>query len=109
MSNQHAEVSPESAIAVEIEDLHRRLEILARNSRWPEFAEAIKRRDELLVTISGSERASVFQATVRSNERLLKLARAGRQAIADQLTSLRHGREMAGRYEQHRQLADSAD
>ena len=90
------------AIGLEIDDLHRELEFLARNGKWSELAALMKRRDQLLDKVGDSDRAIVFRAAVRSNDHLLKLLQANRQAVAHQLTSLRRGRQATSRYESHR-------
>ncbi len=92
-------------LAAEIADLHRNLEILAQDGKWSELADVMQRRDELLHTVTDIDRAILFSAAVRSNERLLKLAQADRQAVAHQLSSLRRSREGASRYDSH-QIVD---
>ena len=93
----------EQAIALDIDDLQRQLEILAQNGKWSELAALMKGRDELLSKVTDSDRAIIFRAAVRSNDRVLKLVQSDKQAVAHQLTSLRRGREMTSRYESHRE------
>ncbi len=85
-------------IAAQVAELHRHLEILAEEGKWLELTDAIRRRDELLARVSVQDRASILGAAVCSTERLLQLARADRQAVAEKLSSLRRGRDLAGRY-----------
>ncbi len=90
------------AIALEIDNLHRELETLGQNGKWSELAAVMKRRDELLSKVPDIDRAIIFRAALRINDRMLKLVQADRQAVAHQLTSLRRGREVTSRYESHR-------
>lgn len=87
-----------AVIVAEIEALQLRLESLARAGDWSGFTTAMQRRDALLPKVAVNDRAVVFASTVRANGRVVKLARAQRQAIADQLTMLRRGRDMTLHY-----------
>ena len=93
----------EQAIAPEIDELQRQLEILAQNGKWTELAALMKRRNELLPKVTDSDRTIIFRAAVRSNDRVLSLVQADKQAVAHQLTSWRRGREVTSRYESHRE------
>jgi len=85
-------------IAAQIAELHRHLDVLAKERKWLELADAIRRRDELLASVSVADRAIILGAAVCSTERLLQLARADRQAVSEKLSLLRRGRDLADRY-----------
>ena len=59
------------AIALEIDNLHRELETLGQNGKWSELAAVMKRRDELLSKVPDIDRAIIFRAALRINERTL--------------------------------------
>lgn len=102
MTSQAIAAPGGGAIAAQIEVLHGRLEALSNVGDWSGFAAVMKRRDELLGAVQVNDRATVFAAAKQSNDRMLKLTRAARQGIADQLTAMRRGRDMTSSYELHR-------
>lgn len=106
MTAQTPVLTGDAAIVAEIEALQQRLESLADAGDWSGFAIAMQRRDELLPMVAVNDRANLFAAVMRANDRMLKLAKAKRQDIADQLVTLRRGRDMAGRYASHRAMPD---
>lgn len=95
------------AIGDEIDDLHRKLETLAQNGKWSELTALMQRRDELLPKVTDIDRAVVSISTVRANDRVLKLVRAQRQGIADQLTTMCRGCDMTGHYASHREAPNT--
>lgn len=98
MTSQKPDMTANVDIAAEIDALQQRLQSLAEADDWSGFATAMQRRDELLPKVAAADRAVVFTAAVSVNERLLKLLRAQRQEVADQLLKIRRGRDIVGQY-----------
>lgn len=95
----------EQPIVEEIEDLQHEMERLAGDEQWPELAAAMEYRDNLLSKVTGVDRSQIFSAALHSNHRVLEFVRKGRRGAAEQLTSLRRGREATGQYDSHRASA----
>ena len=91
---------------IKIDNLHRELESLAADGKWSELAAVLKRRDTLLSEVTNTDRHMTVKAVIQSNNHLLELALADRQAVARQLTTLRRSRDAAGRYQSHRQISE---
>ena len=84
--------------AVQLEDLHRKLGILAREGEWSELADVMQQRDELLSAVRSDDRSKLLQSALQNNEQLLKLVRSSRQEVSDQLVSLHRSRDAIGQY-----------
>ena len=98
MTAQKPNTTANVDVAAEIDALQLRLQSLAEAGDWSGFATAMQRRDELLPKVAADDRAVVFTAAVSANERMLKLLRAQRQDVADQLLKIRRGRDIVSQY-----------
>jgi len=102
MATTTPDLDSSAALVTELDELRTRLETLASDGDWAEFAIVMQRRDALLPNVAVEDRAVVFAAALSTNERLLGLVRSERQDVSDQLVTLRRGKEMIGEYAANR-------
>ena len=82
----------------QLDELHRKLETLAREGEWSGLADVMQERDELLSAVADDSRPKLLQLALQNNEQLLKLVRSSRQEVSDQLVGLHRSRDAIGRY-----------
>ena len=105
-NSKHPDRSPDLAgggsTAGDVELLNHALEALAGSGEWSELQAVMRQRDALLGGLDAGDRARIYRSALRSNERVLALLRPVRQAVGDELLSLRRGAKRVVRYERFR-------
>lgn len=67
-------------------------------ANWDRVAEALKTRAMLLSDVGGADRHTALAASRRATRKVLALAQAEKRAVAEQLSSLNHGRRATDCY-----------
>ncbi|MCB1843299.1 MAG: flagellar protein FliT [Halioglobus sp.] len=86
----------------ELADLHRRIEVLAAGSNWPEVEALMAERNHVLEGVTGAQRPAALQAAQKSTDRLLALAKSARLELAGELAKLQRGRRATDIYRANR-------
>ena len=97
-SQKPHDAAPLTALA----DMHRRIEVLAAGSNWPEVEALMAERNEVLAGMTGADRPAALHAAQKSTDRLLALARSARLELAGELAKLQRGRKVTDIYRAHR-------
>ena len=98
----------EPVVADEFDKLHQKLATFVQGENWSELSPLIKRRDELLSTMTDPrQRATLIEAAIKMNDGMLKLAQAGSQAVALKLTALRRHRDATRHSESQRAVRNA--
>ena len=91
-------VSGENLLLGRIDDLNGEMLKQAAAANWDRVAEALKVRTALLSDVGAADRHAALVASRRATRKVLVLAQAERKAVAEQLSSLNHGRQAADCY-----------
>jgi hypothetical protein len=65
---------------------------------WDRVAEALKIRAALLSDVAAADRQAALAASCRATRKVLALAQAEKRSVAEQLSSLNHGRRATDCY-----------
>ena len=72
---------------IKIDNLHRELESFAEVGKWSELAALLQRRDKLFSEVTNIDHDMTVKEVIKSNNRLLQLALADRQASRSVLSA----------------------
>lgn len=98
MTEAVEKVSGENLLLSRIDLLNGEMLHQAAAANWDRVAEALKVRAALLSDVGAADRHSALIASRRATRKILALAQAEKRAVAEQLSSLNHGRRAADCY-----------